>query len=501
MTALATGYDAALLGGCAGGTGADRMGNHVHELMHAAVAALFLAAGLSALAEYRALRERVVLSFGAMCLAAGGYAVHVVVSHNLPKVGWFWLPWTSVGLVVTFGATALYLLTMRSFLSARGRWLTAALAVQAGLVAVVMVDLSAQAAWGSSLLFVPEPRPELGAHRLAVGEGAYSLRPAAEIVGALFMSSFLLGVGCLLVHMLRARAKEPLVYAGLVVNAALVANEVLVALGVVSGVYLMAFSKGFEVVRIRGEIRARARARIERRLRQAQKMEALGRLAGGIAHDFNNVLMVVGGNVQLAQERTRKGLAAADELESAEEGIEAGRRLVRQLLDVARAKEAEPELLDLNEFLSHSTKLLGNLCQQSKLEVVAEPALGGVRISHAELLQVLMNLVVNARDAMPEGGTIRVRARARGPQSGADRTVVISVTDEGPGIPADVLEHVFEPFFTTKAEQGGTGLGLATLYSIVHKAGGQVEVDSKPGRGARFDVLLPRSDVRGPSPS
>jgi signal transduction histidine kinase len=132
------------------------------------------------------------------------------------------------------------------------------------------------------------------------------------------------------------------------------------------------------------------------------------------------------------------------------------------------------------------------------LEIVAEPAIGGVMIAPGQLTQVLMNLVINARDAMANRGTIRIHAtnfsaRRGHPSDARDRPkIVISVIDEGSGMPADVLEHVFEPFFTTKAERGGMGLGLATLYSIVRKAGGHVEVESEVGRGTRFDVVLPR---------
>jgi two-component system cell cycle sensor histidine kinase/response regulator CckA len=173
--------------------------------------------------------------------------------------------------------------------------------------------------------------------------------------------------------------------------------------------------------------------------------------------------------------------------------------MVRQLLDVARAEEPKAEYVDVNAFLSANSKLLSTMVsRETSLELVVEPQLGGVLIAPGQLTQVLMNLVINARDAMPNGGTIKIHATTlsarRAPRRDArsQAEIVISVIDQGNGIPADVLEHVFEPFFTTKAEQGGSGLGLATLYSIVSKAGGHVDVESEVGRGTRFDVVLPR---------
>jgi signal transduction histidine kinase len=135
---------------------------------------------------------------------------------------------------------------------------------------------------------------------------------------------------------------------------------------------------------------------------------------------------------------------------------------------------------------------------KTSLELVVEPQLGGVLIPPGQLTQVLMNLVLNARDAMPNGGPINIYATTRSGRQhllgGApgQAQIVISVSDQGSGMPAEILEHVFEPFFTTKADQGGSGLGLATLYSIVRKAGGHVDVESQVGHGTRFDVFLPR---------
>jgi signal transduction histidine kinase len=474
------------------------MGQHLHELLHVAAATLLAVVGVSSLLEYRNLRERVVLTHAAACLCAASYACHVVISHSLPKLGAFWIPWTAVALSATFGATFFYLLTMQTFVAVRGRAFSAALVVQAGITVIAVFDLLLYAALGRSLMFVPIPRA-VGETQREFGEGAYSLLPFAQIVAALFALSFVFAVGYLLVHLIRKRSRDALVYIGLVVNASIVVNDTLVAMSAFAGWYLIAFSKAFEIVRINRDIRARSRERIERRLRQAEKMEAIGRMAGGIAHDFNNILMAVGSSVELAAQTVAPGHPAQEDLEYARDALETGSRLVRQLLDVARAEATKAEYVDVSEFLSRSTKLLSSMLSTgTTLRVAVEPGVGGVMIAPGELTQVLMNLVINAHEAMPNGGTIDIQAsaisarQAQLPEAGSRPQIAITVIDKGTGIEKEMLEHVFEPFFTTKAEQGGSGLGLATLYSIVRKAGGHVEVESKVGRGTRFDVLLPR---------
>ncbi len=474
-------------------------GQHIHELLHVAAASLFVVAGASALLEYRNLRERVVLAYGAMCGCAAAYACHVVISHNLPKQGTFWIPWTSLGLVVTFGATFFYLVAMGQFVGARGRLFRVPLIVQLGITVGAVANLVMYAFTNRSFLFVPVPRTTVGANQYALGEGAYSLLPPAEAMAALFMLSFVFGVGYLLVHLLRTKSRERLVYLGLCSTTLIVMNDSLVAMGAYGGVYLIAFTKAFETVRIHRYIHVRSRERIERRLRQAEKMEAIGRMAGGIAHDFKNILTAVGGSVELAKEVVDADHPAAEDLQAAEQAVDHGQRLVGQLLDVARSKETQTEYVDLNAFLSETVNFLSSVALAgTKLELQVDPELGGVMMSRGELTRVLMNLVINAREAMPQGGTIQIRASAapRTPRLspvGSPSEVQISVVDQGHGIPQDVLEHIFEPFFTTKAEHGGSGLGLATIYSIVHNAGGQVEVESHVGRGTSFHIRLPRS--------
>ncbi len=474
------------------------MTEHLHELLHVAAATLFIVAGASALLEYRNLRERVVLTFGIMCLCSAGYACHVIVSHNLPKVGEFWVPWTSFGLFMTFGATFFYLVTMQSFVGVRGYLFTGLLVAQGTIVVVALGDLLFYAMSGRSTLFVSVPRTNVGAHQWELGEGAYSLLPTAEVVAGVFMLSFVLGIGCLLVRLVRAGSRDLLVYSGLFVTSGIIVNETLIAMSVFAGVYLLAFSKAIETLRIHHDIRVRARERIEQRLRQAEKLEAVGRVAGGIAHDFNNILAAVGMGVELAEDAIAPDHPAAVDLRTAQDGIRAGRRIVQQLLDVARAREVEPERILVRDFLEDSAKLLSSMVPDgTRLEFKVESAGASVVMSRGRLTQVLMNLVVNAGDAMPNGGTIEVRASSTRPNLGRSRqdgrqpTVVISVADEGSGMPKETLRHVFEPSFSTKLDRGGTGLGLATLHAIVRDAGGHVEVESEVGRGTCFHVFLP----------
>lgn len=476
------------------------MGEHIHELLHVAAATLFVAAGASALLEYKNLRERAVLTYALMCFCSAAYACHVVVSHNLPKHGQFWIPWTSAGLIVTFAATFFYLVAIRGFVALKSRLFLVPLAVQVALVGIVFVDLLRYAALSRSFMFVPIAREGLAEEQRELGEAAYSLLPMAQVVAALFMLSFVSGVGLVLVWLIRKRSLDFLLFAGLGVTSAIIVNDTLVAMSVYAGVYLIAFSKAFETVRIHRDIRVRSRERVERRLRQAEKMEAIGRVAGGIAHDFNNILAAVGGGIELAADAIGPSHPATADLRTAREGVQAGRHFVRQLLDVARSQQTKSEYIDINQFLSDSTKFLSSLLgRNTKLELRVEAAAGGIVIAPGQLTQVLMNLIVNARDAIPEGGVIEIRAGAASGRPGgpfrlrSNPGVAISVIDHGSGIPAEVLDHVFEPLFTTKGDYGGSGFGLATVYSIVQQAGGHIEVESEIGRGTSFHLLFPRA--------
>jgi PAS domain S-box-containing protein len=239
-------------------------------------------------------------------------------------------------------------------------------------------------------------------------------------------------------------------------------------------------------------------------LRQAQKMEAIGRLAGGVAHDFNNLLTAIQGFAELLRE---SGSTKDEEAEYVDEILKAAGRaaqLTRQLLAFSRRQVLAPRVLALDQILSGTDKLLRRLIGEDvDLVCESEAALARVKADPGQIEQVLVNLAINARDAMPNGGTLRISlatveidertaSLSKGLTEG--RYVRLDVVDDGIGMSAETLSKVFEPFFTTKPEGKGTGLGLAMVYGIVRQSGGSVEVDSRPGKGTRFRILLPQCD-------
>src|ERR1017187_6730252 len=244
--------------------------------------------------------------------------------------------------------------------------------------------------------------------------------------------------------------------------------------------------------------------RLEEQLRQAQKMESVGRLAGGVAHDFNNYLTVINGYCEMLL----GGPDAGPEIrESLEEIRAAGARaasITQQLLAFSRKQIATHRVLSLNQVVTDSGQLLRRLIGED-IEIVirlhAQP--GNVMADPSQLGQVLMNLAINARDAMPDGGQIVIetgqreidRAEASASALHPGRYALLSVTDAGAGMSPDVQERIFEPFFTTKGAGSGTGLGLSTAYGIVHQSGGWIDVRSSPGAGSRFEVWLPLTDA------
>ena len=236
------------------------------------------------------------------------------------------------------------------------------------------------------------------------------------------------------------------------------------------------------------------RDRLQKELLLSQKREAIGRLASGVAHDFNNVLTAILGLSDLIVNEPSAGSAAVRDAREIRLAGERATALTRQLLSLGRARGDRETVVDPGDVVQAMTAFLRRILPENvRLETRTAAGLGGVRADIGRLEQVLMNLAVNARDAMPDGGTIVVETAPAGPDA------VLSVTDDGAGIPADVLPRVFEPFFTTKGEGKGTGLGLATVREIVERAGGRVEVESVAGKGTTFRVLLPRS-AQAPEP-
>jgi PAS domain S-box-containing protein len=241
------------------------------------------------------------------------------------------------------------------------------------------------------------------------------------------------------------------------------------------------------------------REALEGELRAAQKMEAVGRLAGGVAHDFNNLLTVVTTNVALALLDTPAADPRRALLAEIDEAAQRAASLTRQLLAFGRRQVLNPRPVDLAALVGDTRRMLSRLLGEDvELELELDPALPPVHADPAQVEQVLVNLVVNARDAMPRGGRITVSSRlAEVPPGGAPgglapgRYGVLAVRDTGAGMDPETLGRVFEPFFTTKAEGQGTGLGLSTVYGIARQHGGRVEVESRPGTGSTFRVWLP----------
>jgi two-component system cell cycle sensor histidine kinase/response regulator CckA len=240
--------------------------------------------------------------------------------------------------------------------------------------------------------------------------------------------------------------------------------------------------------------------RLQAQLYQAQKLDSIGRLAGGVAHDFNNLLTVILGNVDLARIEV-PSQRMTEHLHDIEQATLSAAALTRQLLAFARRQIVEPRVIDLNGSVSNVQKLLARLLGEDiEVRLELEPDLWRVRVdpSHAE--QMLINLAVNARDAMPKGGQLSVRTENRhtfppkhwGPSEARDY-VVVTVSDRGVGIGADVLPQIFEPFFTTKPQGMGTGLGLAMVYGAMQQAAGMVDVESVVGHGTTFTLYFPRS--------
>jgi len=260
-------------------------------------------------------------------------------------------------------------------------------------------------------------------------------------------------------------------------------------------------TRAFESMRHTLERNEEHRTQLEEQLRQAQKMDALGRLAGGVAHDFNNLLTVIKGNSDLALDRIKPTDAVRANCEQIRRVADRAALLTRQLLAFSRRQMLQPKILDLNELIVEMGRLLQRLLREdSEYKTQLGEPLGRVQADPGQMEQVLLNLIVNAADAMPKGGTLTIEtanvhvdegfAQSRTPLATGDY-VMLAVSDTGYGMEASTKARIFEPFFTTKEPGKGTGLGLATVYGVVKQSSGYIFVDSEPGVGARFEIYLP----------
>jgi nitrogen-specific signal transduction histidine kinase/CheY-like chemotaxis protein len=244
------------------------------------------------------------------------------------------------------------------------------------------------------------------------------------------------------------------------------------------------------------------RKQLETQLQQARRMEAIGRLAGGIAHDFNNLLTIIKGYTELALKRPKISPELQADVERIEDASERAGTLVRQLLAFSRRQVLQPKLVDLNSIVLGLDKLLRRLMDEG-IEMLTLPgkSIGTIKADPGQMEQVIMNLVVNARDAMPNGGRLTVETANVDLDAAyaSDHAtvkpgsyVMLGVSDTGMGMSPETVAHIFEPFYTTKESGRGTGLGLSTVYGIVKQSGGYIWVYSEPGRGSSFKVYLPR---------
>ncbi|MBI3409439.1 MAG: response regulator [Planctomycetes bacterium] len=259
---------------------------------------------------------------------------------------------------------------------------------------------------------------------------------------------------------------------------------------------------GVRIVELQSRLADRVRE-LEEALSGAQKMEAIGRLAGGVAHDFNNLLTVVLGSSDLLMERLAPGDARQEYVSLIKQAGQRGAQLTRQLLTFSRKQVLTPVVLDLNAHLTEGMQMIRRLIQED-IHVVADlaPALYEVRADPGQLLQVIMNLVVNSRDAMPKGGRLTLRTgnvdlpeinKTTKPQIPPGSYVTLAVADTGCGMDEHTRARLFEPFFTTKAMGKGTGLGLATVYGIIKQTGGYIHVETALNSGTTFTLYLPRA--------
>src|SRR5581483_3272641 len=245
--------------------------------------------------------------------------------------------------------------------------------------------------------------------------------------------------------------------------------------------------------------------RSEEQLRQSQKMEAVGRLAGGVAHDFNNLLTVINGYCAMSLRQMEPNHPLRKNSEEIQAAAERASSLTGQLLAFSRKQVLQPRVINLNEAVVGAEKMLRRLIGEDiELSIRFESALGNVKADPGQIEQVILNLAINARDAMPRGGKLTIqtanvaldqRTRFRNRDLNVGEYVMLAITDTGIGMTDEVKAHLFEPFFTTKGVGRGTGLGLATCYGIICQSDGDIRVYSELNSGTTFKIYLPRVDA------
>jgi two-component system, cell cycle sensor histidine kinase and response regulator CckA len=245
---------------------------------------------------------------------------------------------------------------------------------------------------------------------------------------------------------------------------------------------------------------------LEEQLRHSQKMDAIGRLAGGIAHDFNNILTAIIGYASILQLDRSLTPGAQQHIAGIGQAAERAAALTRQLLAFSRKQALEPKVLDLNTVITDMAKMLRRLIgEHIELALTLSPGLGRIYVDRSQIEQVLLNLAVNARDAMPAGGQLVIQTGnialsstdiEKQPGAASGPYILVTIRDNGTGMSEEIRRHLFEPFFTTKEPGKGTGLGLATCHGIITQSGGFIRVESKPGEGSIFKIYLPRTEMR-----
>jgi PAS domain S-box-containing protein len=254
---------------------------------------------------------------------------------------------------------------------------------------------------------------------------------------------------------------------------------------------LIGFAKITRDITERREAQAELQ-RVQSQLAESQKMDALGQLTGGVAHDFNNLLMIVSGHIQTIKKQVEGQERAMRAAQAIETATQRGAALTRQLLSFARRQRVNPRPVNVAERIDSMRDVLGSGLGPVELKIEADPNLWPIQVDIAEFEIALVNLIVNARDAMPQGGTVTLTMENMRSEDGAD-TVAVTIHDRGVGIPADVVDRVFDPFFTTKPVGKGTGLGLSQVHGFVHQAGGTVRIRTALDEGTSVTMFFPRA--------